>query len=356
MEHTIFHVDMDAFYASIEQRDNAQYRGKPVIVGSDPKNGRGRGVVAACSYEARKFGIHSALPISQAFRLCPRGIYLRPDMERYRAVSAKIRAVFCGVTPLVEPLSIDEAFLDVTEKTGDETAAIRLAESLKRRIHVEEHLTASIGIAPNKFLAKIASDLRKPNGLVFVRPGEIQSFLDPLPIARIWGVGPRTEERLKKMGIHTVRELRCYDPASLTRRFGKLGEHLVRLANGVDNRSVLTSREAKSIGHEHTFSEDVMDADVLLGTLERLSSRVAIRLERHGLAGHTVCLKLRYSDFTTLTRQKSFRDPVNDAGFIKQVVTRVFHQSWDSHRKLRLIGVSISSLEKRRQKRQLRLF
>ena len=226
MERTIFHVDMDAFYAAVEQRDYPEYRDQPVIVGADPKGGRGRGVVAACSYEARKFGIHSALPISRAFRLCPDGVYLRPDLKRYVQVSKKIRAIFRTYTDCVEPLSIDEAFLDISHAANRSDLAFEVARSLKDTILKEQRLIASIGIAPNKFVAKIASDIEKPDGLVLVGPSDMQSFLDPLSISRLWGVGPKTETKLVKIGIKPILQLRHYDKIILIERFGKVGEHL----------------------------------------------------------------------------------------------------------------------------------
>jgi nucleotidyltransferase/DNA polymerase involved in DNA repair len=353
---TIFHVDMDAFYASIEQRDQPQYRGKPVIVGADPRGGAGRGVVAACSYEARRFRIHSALPISQAFRLCPHGVFLRPDMPKYARVSREIRKIFRSVTDLVEPISIDEAFLDVSDKVASPREALTLAKGLKSRIRREQELSASVGIAPNKFLAKIASDFRKPNGLFLVRPQEIQRFLDPLPISRIWGVGPRTEEKLKKLNIHTIGQLRQHEKSSLLRKFGKHGEHLWELSNGIDNRPIVTQRKPKSIGHEHTFSEDIGEEERIVGTLNRMSRKVTDRLHRHQALGSTVCLKLRYSDFTTITRQSRLNSPVAEAEEIAEIARRLLLDNWDRNQKVRLVGVSVSGLRDEKEVRQMRLF
>lgn len=354
---TIFHVDMDAFYASVEQRDNPDYRGKAVVVGADPKNGSGRGVVAACSYEARRYGIHSALPISQAFRRCPEAVYLRPDFEKYARVSREIRAIFLALTPRVEPLSIDEAFLDVSSRVvkGLEEAR-RLALQLKREIRQEQCLTASIGIGPCKFVAKIASDLKKPDGLVLVPPNQIQRFLDPLPTARIWGVGPRTEEKLKRMGILTISQLRMVDRELLARRFGKSGDHLWRLANGIDDREVITERAIKSVSNETTFSEDVSSVEKLEEALNRLSSKVAKRLRNHGLQGRTVTLKLRYSDFTTITRQVSLRDATDEASLILFCSRKLFRSNRDETQRIRLIGVGVSSLSSADEQTQLSLF
>jgi nucleotidyltransferase/DNA polymerase involved in DNA repair len=358
MEQTIFHVDMDAFYAAVEQRDYPEYRDKPVIVGADPKGGRGRGVVAACSYEARRLGIHSALPISRAFRLCPDGIYLQSDMKRYVQVSKEIRTIFRSYTDLVEPLSIDEAFLDVSQAVHNSTSALEVARSLKEKILKEQQLVASIGIAPNKFVAKIASDIEKPNGLVLVSPSDVQSFLDPLLISSLWGVGPKTESKLVKMGIKTILQLRHYDKTSLIDRFGKLGEHLWELSNGIDERTVVVKREAKSICHEKTFPEDVGDIEILEKTLLMLCRRVSERLGARGLFGRTVTLKLRYSDFTTITRQRTFPQAVESADKIYLTVHRLLRKSCDSRQKIRLVGVSVSSFESEldRGAQQMKLF
>jgi len=356
MARTIFHVDMDAFYASIEQRDHPAFRGQPVIVGADPKAGTGRGVVAACSYEARRFGVHSALPISTAYRRCPKGVFVRPDMNKYRDVSRQIRAVFQSYTELVEPLSIDEAFLDLSQKVPNDHKALELAEKLKGEIFDRYRLSGSVGIAPNKFVAKIASDLEKPDGLVQVAEHQLQNFLGPLPIGRLWGVGPRTEQRLKSMKITRIGHLRCVERASLIRSFGKAGDHLWKLANGIDNRPIVTNHQPKSVGHETTFSEDISNAAKLDATLRGLSEKVSRRLQGHALSGRTVTLKLRYSDFTTLTRQASSRDPVESALDINRIAHKLLHKHRDSSRQVRLIGVSVSALEKPAKVRQLRLF
>ena len=345
MDRVIFHVDMDAFFAAVEQRDCPDYRDKPVIVGADPKGGQGRGVVAACSYQARSFGIHSALPISRAFRLCPDGVYLRPDMKRYVQVSQKIREIFHTYTDAVEPLSIDEAFLDMSHAVHDSDSALEVARSLKATILKEQRLTSSIGIAPNKFVAKIASDIEKPEGLVLVSPSDIQSFLDPLAISRLWGVGPKTESKLVKMGIKTILQLRHYDKIILIERFGRFGEHLWKLSNGIDERTLVVQREAKSMGHEKTFPEDVGDIETLEKTLKLLCGKVSGRLCTRGLAGRTVTLKLRYSDFTTITRQTTFPRPVESADHIYPAVYKLLKKFRDPKQRIRLVGVSVSSLE-----------
>ena len=341
----IFHIDMDAFYASIEQRDNPDFRGRPVIVGSDPQQGRGRGVVAACSYEARKFGIHSAQAISQAWRACPHAVFLRPDMAKYQENSRRILALFREVSPSVEQLSIDEAFLDMSDVVSGYDDAISLAYRLKRRIHQEEGLTASVGIAENKFLAKIASDMRKPNGVYAVRPEKTREFLAPLPVARLWGVGPITEGRLSSLGITTVQQLQGAEGQLILARFGKQGELLAQLVRGIDNRPLVTTRRPKSVGHEHTFASDTRDRAILLATLRQMGEKVSLRLKKHNLLCRTVCLKLRYEDFTTFTRQARSRIPLGTSPEINRISRDLFISHWDRSRKIRLIGVSVSSLE-----------
>lgn len=358
MARTIFHVDMDAFYAAVEQRDHPRLRGKPVVVGADPQGGRGRGVVAACSYEARRFGIRSAMPISKAYRLCPQAMYVRPDFAKYSAVSRSIRSIFFSFTEWVEPVSIDEAFLDMSDKVTGEGAALEAARSLKHEIFESQQLTASVGIAPNKFVAKIASDLKKPDALVVVRPEEVQSFLDPLPISRLWGVGPKTDEKLRALGIATIRELREADQTLLKRRFGKLGEQLWQLAHGIDERPVVVYREPYSISHETTFSRDVVDTGRLERTLEYLCENVAQRLYRRRLLCKTVTLKLRYADFTTVTRQHTLSQAFQDAADIFLIAQGLFRKYREAKRKVRLVGVAVSSLQppSPNTAQQLRLF
>ena len=359
MQRTIFHVDMDAFYAAVEQRDCPNHRGSPVIVGADPKGGQGRGVVAACSYQARRFGIHSAMAISKAFRLCPKGVYLRPDFKKYTEVSLEIRTTLRGFTDRIEPLSIDEAFLDVSDVAADEQRAVGMAHDLKQEILRAQRLSCSVGIAPNKFVAKIASDLEKPDGLVLVRPNEVQSFLDPLPISRLWGVGPRTEARLATMGVKTILQLRHFEKTRLVHALGKQGEHLWRLSNGIDERPVVERQAPKSIGHERTFPEDVLDGRILQETLQRLSESVAERLQKRVLSGRRVTLKLRYADFTTTTRQITLAEAVDVGADIQAIALKLLHRFRDPDQKIRLIGVSVSSLTSRGgliSRRQLSLF
>ena len=304
----ILHVDMDAFYASIEERDDPSLVGRPVIVGGSAE---GRGVVAAANYEVRKYGVHSAMSAARAKRLCPQAIVIQPRMNYYAEVSQQIRAIFEAFTPLVEPLSLDEAFLDATGSEPLFGPAASIGRQIKNRIRAELELVASVGVAPNKFVAKIASDLDKPDGFRVVEPGEIQAFLDPLPVGRIWGVGKVTGQAFEKLGIRTIGQLRQLAPQSLGELFGASGEHYWRLANGLDDRPVIPDREAKSISHETTFAADIDDGEELLAWLTELAEQVARRLRQHSLKGRTVDLKVRFADFRTITRALTLPEPTN---------------------------------------------
>src|SRR5579883_435182 len=340
---SILHVDMDAFYASVEQLDHPEYKSKPVIVGADPKDGKGRGVVAACSYEARKFGVHSALPISRAWKLCPEGIYVRPRMKRYVEVSGQVMEVFRRFTDLVEPLSIDEAFLDITGSTALLGQPLQIAQSIKKEIREKTGLTASVGLAPNKFLAKIASDIRKPDGFVVVEPDKIEAFLWDLPVSRLWGVGPKTEVRLHEAGFRTIGDVARADRESLLRRLGSFGEHLYRLSHGHDDRPVVANWEPKSISSETTFEEDTADRELLLATILELSDHVAERLREDGYRARKVTLKLRYSSFTTHTKQQSLEKMIQTGEDIAAIARGLFSQ-FPLKQKIRLIGVAAGDL------------
>ncbi|GMR24481.1 MAG: DNA polymerase IV [Acidobacteriota bacterium] len=344
---------MDAFYTSVEQRDHPAHRGKPVIVGADPQGGRGRGVVAAASYEARTFGVHSALPISRAYRLCPQGVYLRGNMKNYASVSRRIMDVLESYTDLVEQISIDEAFMDVSVICIPEKGRA-LAEEVKENVFRQERLKASIGVAPNKFLAKIASDLEKPDGLVVVPEGGELEFLEHLPVERLWGVGPKTAERLHEMGYRKISDLWKVDPGGLP--MGKHGDHILKLSRGIDARKLVPHHEAKSIGHETTFLEDTDDADVARNTLLKLAEAVARRLRKHGVRGKTITLKFRDADFVTETRAKTLREPTEDAKEIFDVVLAQMERVRGKGKKIRLLGISLSKLEKPGGPRQLSLF
>ncbi|HKZ75178.1 MAG TPA: DNA polymerase IV [Actinomycetota bacterium] len=352
VERSIVHVDMDAFYAAVEQRDRPEIRGKPVVVGADP---RGRGVVSTASYEARRFGIHSAMPIGRAFRLCPHAVFLPVDMPKYARVSAGIMAILREFTPLVEPLSLDEAFLDLTASRALFGPALQIARRIKARIRAEVGLSASAGVAPNKLLAKIASDLRKPDGLVEVRPGEEVSFLRDLPITRLWGVGPVGEAALTALGVRTIGQLARMPRRALAERFGAHGAQLWNLAHGKDDRPVVPWEEPKSIGAEETFERDTTARARLHATLLAQADRVAEELRAQGLRGRTVTLKVRFADFRTLTRRNTLGAPTADDH-------EIFREAWEALLRLapkepvRLVGLSVSGLTRAGDPRQLPLF
>jgi nucleotidyltransferase/DNA polymerase involved in DNA repair len=338
---------MDAFYAAVEERENPALRGKPVVVGSEPKEGRGRGVVATSNYAARRYGIGSAMPISEAWRRCPKAVYLRPRMRLYADVSRQIRAIFERFTDLVEPISIDEAFLDVTASErlyGDGPA---IAGLIKDAIRKEERLTASIGCAESKFIAKIASDLDKPDGLVVVRPGEEAEFLAPLPIGRLWGAGPKALERFRRLGCATIGDAASLDRDVLVRTFGdSMGDRFHRLSRGVDDRPVVPDHIRKSLGKETTFGEDVADRRVVERTLLDLTEQVAALLRRKGLAGATVTVKLRWEGFETVTRQRTLESPVNTVEKIWPVARELLQNADRPRRRVRLVGVTLSTLDR----------
>jgi nucleotidyltransferase/DNA polymerase involved in DNA repair len=348
----ILHVDMDAFYASVEQRDDPKLKGRPVIVGADPKEGRGRGVVAACSYEARKFGVRSALPISQAWRLCPQGAFVSVRMERYVEVSKQVMEVLHRFTNLVEPLSIDEAFLDVSGSTALFGAPEQIARAIKKQIREATGLCASVGVAPNKFVAKIASDLKKPDGLVIVKQSEVEEFLRDLPISKLWGVGPKTEERLHELGIRTIGDLRANPEGSQ----GPQGAHLHELAYGRDYRPVVPDWEARSISNETTFEEDTADRELMLRTIRRLSESVGRRLRVEDLRARCITLKIRYEGFETHTKQMTLDRPTQSDDEIVRSAVSLFEQ-FPLDRKVRLLGVGSSDLTRSAQSpSQLGLF
>lgn len=356
MKRVILHVDMDAFFAAVEQRDHPEYRGKPVIVGADPKGGKGRGVVSTCSYEAREYGVHSAMPISQAYKLCPYGIYVYPNGKLYQQVSREIFDIFYEFTDAVEPLSIDEAFLDVTGSQKLFGTGEQIARLIKRRIKEKEGLTASVGVAPNKYLAKIASDLEKPDGLVVVDAQRIAEFLHPLDISRLWGAGKHTQEKLHSMGIHTIGDLAAYPRDVLDAKLGKMGAHFYKLAHGIDERPVVYGEGVKSVSNEHTFNEDVLDEEALLQTLLRLSEKVGYRLRKKGLKGRTIHLKLRYDNFSTITRNKTLPVNVDSTQKIFDTVQRLFKKNYQTGRRVRLLGVGVSGFGEQAGGEQLSLF
>ncbi len=344
MNRTILHLDMDAFFAAVEQRDHPEYRGKPLVVGADPKGGRGRGVVATASYEARKYGIHSALPISKAYRLCPHAIYVRGSYQRYGEVSQQVMAILQEFTPIIEKISIDEAFLDLTGSLKLFGSAVEIAQKIKNRIRSEVQLTASVGIAPNKFLAKIASDLQKPDGLVVVKEGEEKSFLEPLPISKLWGVGEKTEAVLKGRGLSTIGQIAQLPESELGSRLGKWGHALWLLANGIDDRAVVTWSPQKSISQEITFDEDVDDPEVMERTLFKLADELARMMRKSELKGRTITLKIRLEDFSTFSRSRTSSDFIDSTEVIKAVAIEMFRDFDRKGLRVRLLGVGLSQL------------
>ncbi len=349
----ILHVDMDAFYASIELRDNPGLVGQPVVVGGSPK---GRGVISAASYQARTFGIFSAMSAAQALRLCPQLVFIKPRMEHYARISKQIREIFFRFTSLVEPLSLDEAFLDVSgsEKLFGDGQAI--ARQIKHQIKSELGLTASAGVAPNKYLAKVASDLEKPDGLVVVASDRIQEFLDPLQISRVWGIGPKTAAKFHALGVSTIGELRQLPMATLKSLFGVNSEHFWRLSRGLDTRSVVPDRHAKSVSHETTFVQDIDDDEALEAWLHELTDQVARRLRRHGIFGRTIQLKLRYANFDTITRSTTIGEPTQTTEILWIAARNLLQKARrDNRRSVRLLGMGVSNLT-RDQKIQQNLF
>jgi DNA polymerase IV len=334
----IIHVDMDAFYASVEQRDNPAIRGKPVAVGGDPTE---RGVVAAASYEARKFGVRSAIPMSRAVRLCPSLVIVRPDFQKYRAVSQQVFAIFKEVTPLVEGLSLDEAYLDVTENSFNEPLGVNVARRIKDRITEITHLTASAGVAPNKFLAKIASGWKKPDGLTVVAPERIEKFLQGLAVDALWGVGPVTAARLREKGIEKLTDVRARTVQELTEIVGMHAEWLVDLAHGRDDRPVEPNRPAKSAGSEETYATDIESLEEVRREIDQLARGVAAWLGRKGKTARTVTIKVRYSDFTTITRSHSTPQHTADPGDIAARAIKLLDKTEAGHRPIRLLGVSV---------------
>ncbi|MGH9218491.1 MAG: DNA polymerase IV [Vicinamibacterales bacterium] len=334
----IIHVDMDAFYASVEQRDNPSLRGKPVAVGGDPTV---RGVVAAASYEARKFGVRSAIPMSRAVRLCPSLVIVRPDFQKYRTVSQQVFAIFKEVTPLVEGLSLDEAYLDVTANCWNEPLGVNVARRIKDRIKELTQLTASAGVAPNKFLAKIASGWKKPDGLTVVAPERIEKFLHELPVDALWGVGPVTAARLRERGIDKLTDVRARSVEELTEIVGMHAEWLLELAHGRDDRAVEPNRPAKSAGSEETYATDIASLEEVQREIDQLARGVAEWLGKKGTTARTVTIKVRYSDFTTITRSHSAPEATSDPDHIAARAVKLLDKTEAGHRPVRLLGVSV---------------
>jgi DNA polymerase-4 len=333
----ILHIDMDAFYASVEQRDDPALRGKPLVVGGQPHQ---RGVVAAASYEARAFGVHSAMSMAKAVRLCPSLVIVRPDFARYKATSSAVFAIFREVTPLVEPLSLDEAYLDVTENAWKEPLATSVARRLKQRIRADTGLTASAGVAPNKFLAKIASGWKKPDGLTVISPDRVEPFLQRLPVDALWGVGPVTAKKLRARGIERLVDVRTIDPADLRETVGGLAEWLRQLANGIDERPVVPNRDSKSSGSENTYPADLTDLAIIREEIAEMAAHAAQWLDRKALLARTVTIKVRYSDFTTITRSHTAA-PTDDPASVAARAVQLLDRTEAGHRPVRLLGVSV---------------
>jgi DNA polymerase-4 len=337
----IIHIDMDAFYASIEQRDNPEYRGKPIAVGGSPE-GRG-GVVATASYEARKFGVRSAMPSKKAKQLCPKLIFVKPRFDAYKKVSQQIREIFYRYTDLVEPLSLDEAYLDVTTDKLNIGSAIEIAEQIRKAIKEELSLTASAGVSTNKFIAKIASDLKKPDGLTFIGPSKIESFIEALPVEKFFGVGKVTAEKMKRLGLNTGADLKKLTSAEMTKHFGKTGGFFYKIVRGIDEREVRPDREIKSIGAEDTFAYDLTDVEEMFFELDKIIRTVHERLIRRNVKGRTITLKIKYHNFRQVTRSQSFADPLDDKQLITETVRALLLGTSPENNKIRLLGVSLSN-------------
>src|SRR6266446_4603091 len=333
----IIHVDMDAVYASVEQRDDPALRGRPVAVGGPAAS---RGVVMAASYEARAFGVRSAIPMARAVRLCPELVIVRPDFARYKAVSQQVMAILRSCTPLVEPLSLDEAYLDVTENLWGEPLATNIARRIKDRIRDELGLTASAGVAPNKFLAKIASGWQKPDGLTVISPERVEPFLQQLPVDALWGVGPVTARKLRSRGIDRLTDVRGIDPQLLRETVGSLADWLRQLAHGIDDRPVVPNREVKSSGSENTYPEDLTDLDTIRGEIADMAGHAISWLSRKQLLARTVTIKVRYHDFTTITRSHTTQSTRDERDIVARAVA-LLDRTAAGQRAVRLLGVSV---------------
>ena len=348
---------MDAFYASVEQRDFPEYRGKPLVVGGLPE-GRG-GVVATASYEARKFGIRSAMPSKTAQRLCPQAIFVFPRFDAYKAVSMHIREIFHRYTDIIEPLSLDEAYLDVTSDKQNIGSALEIAKLIKQAIKNELELTASAGVSINKFVAKIASDMNKPDGLTFIGPSRIEPFMEGLPVEKFYGVGKVTATRMKAMGLHTGADLKKLSETEMIQYFGKPGKFYYQIVRGIDNREVQPHRETKSVSVEDTYQEDLVTRETMAPELGILTERLAKRLQRSGLKGKTVTVKFKFHDFTLITRSLSVNSFINETEELQQAVITILNNAPVEGKRIRLLGVGLSNFEKDKDSEdevQLKLF
>jgi DNA polymerase-4 len=347
-ERAIIHVDMDAFYAAVEQRDNPDLRGKPVCVGGGP---HGRGVVQTCSYEAREYGIHSAMGSSRALRLCPHAIFVPPRFDVYREVSEQVREIFYEYTDIVEPLSSDEAFLDVTENKKGMSSSEDIAKDILNRIYKETGLTASAGVSFNKFLAKVGSDFHKPFGITIITKDGASEFIDNLPIRKFFGVGKATEKRMKEYGIETGKDLKKYSLFELKKMFGKSGMYFYNMAHGIDNREVHLYHSRRSIGSERTLHEDLINRDEIIEVLEGIAGRLTDRMKRYGISGKTITLRVKYYNFKRISRSITLKGPVNDKEIIMENVKRMIQKTCIGKRRVRLVGIALSHLVKKEERR-----
>lgn len=339
----IIHIDMDAFYASVEQRDNPDLAGKAIVVGGSPE-GRG-GVVATASYEARKFGIRSAMPSKRALQLCPHVIFVRPRFAAYKEVSNHIREIFSRYTDLIEPLSLDEAYLDVTADKPGIGSALDIAKQIKQAIRDELRLTASAGVSINKFAAKVASDMNKPDGLTFIGPSHIEQFMETLAVEKFHGVGPVTAQKMKDMGLHTGGDLKRLSLDEMVEHFGKSGKFYYNIVRGIDEREVQPYRETKSVGAEDTFAYDLTTQDEMLAELDKIARIVHDRLQRNDLKGRTITLKIKFHDFKIITRSHSYPYQVDDIETIRSTVKMLLDLSDVKDKRIRLLGISLSNFD-----------
>lgn len=341
----IIHIDMDAFFASVEQRDFPEYKGKPLVVGGSPD---GRGVVAAASYEARVFGVHSAMPSRKAYQLCPHLLFIHPRFDVYKKVSSQIRDIFKRYTDIIEPLSLDEAYLDVTEDKMNIGSAIEIAQEIRLAIRKELQLTASAGVSINKFVAKVASDINKPDGLTFIGPSKIEAFMETLAVEKFFGVGKVTAAKMKQMNLHTGADLKKLTEEELIRHFGKQGRFYYRIVRGIDSRIVQPHREAKSIGTEDTFEYDLTEMNDMVLELKGIALKLSERIKKHQLKGRTITLKIRFNDFSIITRSRSHFQGVDDYDTILDTASELlkkelFRYDDAEPRKVRLLGITLSN-------------
>jgi DNA polymerase IV len=338
----IIHVDMDAFFASVEQRDQPSYRGKPLVVGGSPQN---RGVVAAASYEARQFGIYSAMPSRTAIQRCPHLIFVRPRFDAYKEISEQIREIFHRYTDLVEPLSLDEAYLDVTVNKRGLPSAMLIAREIKSCILEETKLTASAGVSINKFLAKTASAVNKPNGLFLIAPEKAESFVEELPIEKFYGIGRVTAEKMRNAGVFTGADLKRWTEVDLVKRFGKIGSFYYHIVRGKDDRLVTPNRARKSVGAEESFAEDLADRQAMIAALEEIAQTVKARIDSSNACGRTLTLKVKYADYQQVTRSRTVSEPILESVDMMRIAMELLESTEVDERNVRLLGLSLSNLD-----------